>query len=342
MLDKTVSDLVFSYVNFPQGMNTGGWSKCYCEVCGDGKRTKGPRGGWSFTDDMAFYHCFNCGVDANFDPNREFPFSKEMRNVFDSFGIPDKEYNFIAYSKINEGKDGKKPERKQAVTTYFPIPDHFYKLADASISNKTAVEARLFLKDKYALSQDDYTFYLSTGEYEGDDVRQKAIAKSLASRIIIPYFKHGKLIYWQARAMNSINPKKYLNMDTPKTNVLFNIDALYKNLDRPLYVCEGAFDAIHIQGIAVMENNMTGNQIELLNKSPRQKVIVPDRKGDSSKLIRMGVMEQGWGIALPELGRDSKDICDGILKFGKLHILQSLVKHTYYGREAQLRSQFVM
>lgn len=344
MLDKSVSDLVSSYINFNYGLNSKGWSRCYCEVCGDGSRKKGPRGGWAFDGDMAFYHCFNCGIDGNFDPDREHPFSKEMRRIFDGFGIPKTEYNALAYAKKfanrNAG-DAKKPETKFVSVQTHDIPDHFYPLADAPLSNQLANDARKFLREKYALSQDDYPFFLSTGKVAKDaDIRDSAHAKALAGRIIIPFFKHGRLVYYQGRSMEKNPAKKYLNMEVPKTNVIFNMDALYRNFDRPLYIFEGAFDAIHVDGVAVMENNMTSNQIELLNRSPRQKIIVPDRKADSKKLVQQGI-DLGWGVAIPEIGSGCKDLCEGILRFGKLHVLNSLVKKTYTGQEAKLRASFV-
>lgn len=343
MSEKSISDLVTGYINFSYGINSKGWSRCYCEVCGDGKRTKGPRGGWIFEGDMAFYNCFNCGTEGSFDPHREFPFSKDMRRILDSFGVPSREYNAIVNAEKMSGdktKQLKKPEKKFIPVQYFDIPEYFYPLQDAKLDNIIANDARKFLREKYALTQDSYSFYLSNGIFNGDDVRESAIAKMLVGRLIIPFFKNGKLIYYQARALNDTSSKKYINMDIPKTNIIFNMDQLYRNMDRPLYVFEGAMDAIHVDGVAVMENNLSSNQIELLNKSPRKKVIVPDRNADSKKLIELGVIEQGWGISLPEIGSSNKDICEGILKFGKLHVLNSLVKKTYYGQEAKMMARF--
>lgn len=345
MLSKTVSDLVSSYINFNYGLNSKGWSRCYCEVCGDGSRKKGPRGGWAFDGEMAFYHCFNCGIDANFDPDREHPFSKEMRKVFDSFGIPKSEYNALAYAKKIENRgnssDTKKPEHKIITAQTYKIPEHFYPLVDAPLTNQIANDARKFLRENYSLTQDSYPFFLSTGIVGDDaDIRESLHAKALVGRIIIPFFKYGRLIYYQGRAIDNKNTKKYLNMEVPKTNIIFNMDMLYRNLDRPLYVFEGVFDAIHVDGVAVMENSMTSNQIEILNRSPRKKVIVPDRKSDSKKLVQQGI-DLGWGVAIPEIGSGCKDLCEGILRFGKLHVLNSLVKKTYTGQEAKLRASFI-
>lgn len=342
MLDKNIFDLISSYVVFPHGISSQEWSRCYCEVCGDGRRQKGPRGGWHFEGDFASYHCFNCGIKGSFSSEREFPISKDMYKILDSFGVPKKEYLAVAYSrKINSEKNDvefKIPEKKFIPIKFFDIPSHFYKLDEASLDNPMANQAKRKLIDDYGLTASSYPFYMSTGV--ADSGENKASIKNLVNRIIIPYFKNGKMIYYQARAIDDTTLPKYLNMDVPKTNIVFNADVLFKDIDRPLYVFESAFDAIHVNGVAVMENNMTSNQIEVLNKSPRKKVIVPDRGGDSKKLVELG-LEEGWGLALPEIGSGNKDLCEGILKFGKMFILYSLVNRTYYGREARLMSKIV-
>jgi hypothetical protein len=60
------------------GVSSSGWHSVYCEHCGDGGRTQGPRGGWLFNDNISFYHCFNAGCDGNVDYQRESPFSSDM------------------------------------------------------------------------------------------------------------------------------------------------------------------------------------------------------------------------------------------------------------------------
>lgn len=343
MLDKSLFDLINTYIAFPFGMPSDGWARCFCEVCGDGSRKKGPRGGWKFEGDFVSYHCFNCGVDANFSPDREFPFSKDMRKVLDAFGIPKKEYLAVAYANkvFSEKKDAdtlKVPEKKIPPLKFFDIPPHFYLLRDAGLDNTVASAARKYLYKEYRLSEESYPFYLSTGQAGAGE--KSAQVKNLVGRIIIPFFKNNKMIYYQARALDDETKPKYLNMDIPKTNIIFNMDVLYRNTDRPLYVFEGVFDAMHVDGVAVMENNVTSNQIEILNKSPRPKVVVPDRNGDSKKLVEIA-LEEGWGIAIPEIGTGSKDLCEGIQKFGKLFVINSLVRKTYYGREARLMSKII-
>lgn len=339
MIDKSVSELIEPYVNFIGPPDAKGWQKCYCEVCGDGSRTKGPRGGWNMDDEKAFYHCFNCGMDANFDITREIPFSRDMRDVFDAFGVPSREYNAVAYSRRD--KDKTKPEIYRAKINTFEVPEYFYSLEDAAFNNTIAAEARKFLRTKYGLSDSSYTFYLSNGKYTGTDVKEKNMARMLMNRIIIPYFKNGKLIYYQGRALNDDAKKKYINMDVPRSNILFNMDALYRDYGKPLYVLEGAMDAIHVGGVGVLENNITNQQIELLQKCPRPKVLIPDRKGDSRKLAEVAVNELGWGLSVPDIGSSCKDISEAIVKYGKLYVVDSIVRKTTYGTKSKLALTFL-
>ena len=106
MIDTNIEDIVRKYVNFRHGVSGAGWNTVYCEVCGDGSRTKGPRGGWIFSDagQTAFYHCFNCGCNENASTNRDIVFSSGMRDVLDKFGIPSTDYNALLLQKNNSSK----------------------------------------------------------------------------------------------------------------------------------------------------------------------------------------------------------------------------------------------
>lgn len=348
---STLRDLLQTYVTF-YNRSRDSWERCYCELCGDGSRTKGPRGGWLFEGDMAAYRCFNCGAKATFDPNREYPFSREMRDILKAFGVPEVEYNYIAYKGKLDRKDrdtgvdeSDEPAKKFIPLKFFDVPRHFYSLAEADSSNVIATLARQKLWDKWRLKDTDYPFMLSTGETNSFDANDRATAKALFNRIIVPFYKNGKMMYYQARAIDDDNPKRYINMDVQKTNVIFNMDVLYRDMDRPLYIFEGAMDAIHVNGVAVMEDNLSEQQIDILNKSPRRKVVVPDQNQQRTRgkgnLVELGVYQEGWGLALPQLGSGTKDLSEGIKRYGKLHVIKSLIDNTFFDDEARLNVAFV-
>jgi len=43
-------------------------------------------------------------------------------------------------------------------------------------------------------------------------------------RLIIPVWQHNRLIYWQARRMDGVKEKKYINPHLPKQSLLYNLD----------------------------------------------------------------------------------------------------------------------
>lgn len=335
MLEDTIEDLVNRYVNF-KGRNSKGWNVTYCEVCGDGSRVKGPRGGWLFSDEITFYSCFNCGVEGNFSPDRQYPFSKDMRKIFDSFGIPSNEYNAIAYKNVIEGnkKGEKKVEKKKPTYTKIEQPDFFYSLEDALPDNiyyKKAIEELKYRN----IDPSSYPFFLSNGKSKSGP-RMEAIAKSMMNRLIIPFYdSRGNLIYYQGRSFDKNAKQKYLNADVLNTGVIYGMDRLYEDTEKPLFVTEGFFDAYHLKGASLQHNYMTSQQLELLNKSPRKKVFVPDKKSDSSKAVDQ-FAEMGWYVSVPDIGNSCKDIDDAIRKYGKLYTLSTVASNIETARTGKL------
>lgn len=328
---KTAEDLIRENITFQVPSSTG-WNKVYCEVCGDGTKTKGPRGGWAFSDGVAFYNCFNCGVDGSLDFSREYPLSKSMPKILTAFGIPKEVY----YPIIMESKPSeKKPMVKPKITPFKFIepPDYFYLLGEADEDDKIANKAVRYLEDR-KVDPYSYPFYLSTGSSKMG-VREDSTAKAFKNRIIIPALKNGKMYHYQARYIGTKEVKdKYLNADIPMSNVVYFVDRLFENTDRPLYVTEGFFDAYHCNGVSVVTNKLSSNQIEMLERSPREKIIVPDRKGDSHMLAEQAV-ELGWGLSVPDWG-SCKDVNAAVLEYGKIYVAKTLYESISIGNPARL------
>lgn len=341
MLDHTIQEIVLENLIF-QAKSSQGWNMLYCEVCGDGSRTKGPRGGWLFVDESCIYHCFNCNITESFDPDRDYPYSKGMRKVFTSFGIDVSETDKLTQKNFFNGEKSTKPIKKKFDIPQIDIPDYFIKLEDAKDTNVLLHKAVKFL-NKRQIDFLSYPFYLSTG-FSNQGSADNAIARSLTDRLIIPAFKDNKMIYYIARNLNETGKDskkiKYLNAHVPKTSVLYGMDHLYTDVEKPLFITEGFFDSYHLNGVAVLENNMSNTQIELLSRSPRQKIIVPDKKknqkdNDNGKKLATQALELGWSIALPDYGICS-DITESVIKYGKTFVLNSVSKNIVSGFEANV------
>jgi len=219
-----------------------------------------------------------------------------------------------------------------------PLPDHFYRLNEAKDSDQWAEIARYYLEDR-KIDPSDYTFLLSTGipkKYLGPESQKIAFvraAQKWKKRIIIPIYKDEKLVYYQGRDMTERATKKYESPSSPKDRIIYGFDQLFINEDRPLYVVEGFFDAFHVQGAALLGNELTEPQIAWLNKSRRDKVYVPD-KGVSGASNAMKALEHGWRISTPDIG-NCKDINDAIVKYGQLYVHNTLKEETTEGFQAE-------
>jgi hypothetical protein len=331
---ENFEELIRDYVVFT-GPPTGGWHPCYCEHCGDGKRTKGPRGGWLFTEDATFYNCFNQGCEGSYAIDRQYPLSKDMADILDSFGVPMKEYKMM---QLMSGKSkptaSGTPTIRRTPITALKVPPHFYLLSEATDDNMVATKAKDFLASR-KIDWRKHPYYLSTGIAGKDEgPRDAAIAKSLAGRLIIPAFRGEDMIYYQARALDDGAKTKYLSPDAPRSNIIFGMDLLYENPKAPLFVTEGFFDAHLLCGVAVLENKLYSQQIEILNRSPRKKVIVPDRKGDSKKLAEAAV-SVGYGISAPNWG-DAKDVNEAVCRYGRLYVAKSVMDNIKFGMAAKI------
>jgi hypothetical protein len=322
MFDKTIEDIVKENVTFLD--NAKEWTKCSCPLCNDGK-SHNPRGGWLFNDEMASYNCFNCGTKGTFDPNREYAFSKDMKHILEGFNVPLSECYAIIFSKNDNKKI--KPSIPKVVVSTLEMPKYFYKLEDGNPENIIVQKAYAELSRRN-IDPASYPFYLSNGITK-DGPRHEAIAKAMMNRLIIPFFNaDNELIFYQGRSLDKQSTMKYLNADVPRGNIIYGMDRLHSDINKPLFVCEGFFDAFHLKGVSLQENNITTGQIELLKKSPRKKVWVPDKGSDSSRVVD-AFCKLNWHIAVPEFGSSCKDVDDSIRKYGKLHTVQQIMSNIY-------------
>ena len=109
--------------------------------------------------------------------------------------------------------------------------------------------------------------------------------------LILPFYTHGKLTYWNARLVIGNGPR-YNNPPKDVTGLgkeflIFNSDAL--ELYNSVYICEGVFNALTIgeRAIATMGKSVSRVQVNMLIKSPVKRFILlldPDAKSKAIEL----------------------------------------------------------
>ena len=63
-------------------------------------------------------------------------------------------------------------------------------------------------------------------------------------------------------------------------------------------VCEGPFDAMSIDGVAVMHNEVSEQQADIIDSLGREVIVVADTDKSGSKLLDNAV-EYGWTASFP-------------------------------------------
>jgi len=116
----------------------------------------------------------------------------------------------------------------------------------------------------------------------------------IKDRVIIPFTYGGRVVGWTARKVRDGKPK-YLSDQHP--NFVFNLDSI-KQDQRYLFVVEGPFDAMAVNGVALLHNEISENQARLINKMGKEVIVIPDQDKAGSKLIEHA-LKWDWSVAFP-------------------------------------------
>lgn len=318
---KTLEELIRTKVALGRESNTG-FHVVKCRVCNDYKI----RAGFKFSNGEVGTSCFNCGANAVFVEGSN-TISKKFREILHAYDISDAEINEVLGRSFFSSQN-KEPEvitlesirKLSCKTPEVELPPNSYLLESPEVSRLTQNSVYKYLYDRN-LHHSQRPFYYSTDE-------------RFANRLIIPFYRNNKLIYWQARAIDDTEPR-YLNCETPKDAVIYGYDELTRWSQLPLFVTEGVFDAIPIDGISIIGSRLNECKLELLSKSNRELIFVidPDKNGKS---LGFTALENGWKITFTT--ENSIDVSKSIQLYGKLFTIATLMKNIPSGRlEAELK-----
>lgn len=332
---STIEDVVRRHVSFED--ESGEWKKVYCAVCGDGSRTKGPRGGWKLDGEDCAYSCFNCGISGAFTPENEIFMSRDMKTIFESFGIPKRDYGKILFRLRRDGVEKlEKPEfRKETIESQLgegiQLPDYLVELEKAKNTNigRKAIE---FLAEEKCIDYKDYPFFVTYGKTNSKDQQEKINAKIMVNRLVIPIYYKNKLLLLQGRDLDGNKKKKYISIGNV-SSTLYGLDRL-KDDHKYVFVTEGFFDAYHLNGVACIVNKLTSQKIKALNLLEKEKVIVPDRGEKINTMLAKG-LDCGWGFSAPRELQNCKDVTESVKRYGKLYTIYTIMKSAKTGEEAE-------
>ncbi len=302
-----------------------GWTSFNAPCCvhnGETADTRG-RGGIKTNAGAVSYHCFNCGFKASFVPGRHLTF--KFRKLLGWLGADDLTIRRLVIDAVRlrelVAPEELVKEPEQEITyekrelpegatsfsewrTYLAVQDDEYVVPD-HLGHAVAYV------DNRKIDFKKYEFYVTDNE-----------AYNLHRRIIIPYYYREELVGYTARAIeDGIKPKYW---SSHPADFVFNLDK--QTVDKKfVIVCEGPFDAMSIDGVAVSGSEISDTQIEQIDRLQREVVVVPDRDRAGRKLIDRAI-EAGWTVSFPVWMETCKDINEAVVKHGKLFVLKCILE----------------
>ncbi|MEC7567639.1 MAG: hypothetical protein VYA01_01360 [Bacteroidota bacterium] len=301
-----------------------GWISFNAPCCvhnGESADKKKRGGVMTSADGTISYHCFNCGFKANYVIGRKL--NQKMRSFMGYIGINDDTIRKLAIEAMREEESDVKYEKKKFVSFGKKNLPNKTKSLDMWLEKYTTGT----LTDIEQKRIDNLLTYLA-GRGIGPDWYDFMYSNDkvwdMYQRLLIPFYWRGEIVGFTGRVFEDSDAVKYYTDVWP--GYVFNMDA--QDWSRKfVLVTEGPFDAITISGVSILGSEINDTQRELIDGLGRQVIVVPDRDAPGEKLINQA-KEFGWSVAFPEWGDDVNDVADAVSKYGRLFVIQSILKST--------------
>lgn len=303
-----LGDLIRERVPLGRLSSTGFYEQ-RCVLCND----HSPRAGWKIEPHEVFYNCYNCGFKASYEEGSG-RFNRWIKEVCRANGITDQDLQAISatlfFNKAEKTDKEITLEALKRVNLHTPEVSFPSRTMALGSAGHDEIQELLI---QYLLSRrvDPLKFYFSLDPQH-------------LNRVIIPFWRNEKLIYWQSRAIDRSVKPRYRNCSASKDAIIYGFDRLMEYDEAPLFVTEGAFDAESIQGICILGSSLNAAKIELLKKTRRRIIFVVDRDSNGGALGE-GVIQHGWELTFVD--QEAEDVNDSVQKFGRLYTVYSLMKN---------------
>ena len=298
-----------TYLPSRRKANTSGWITFNAPCCiHNGESTdKRQRGGFISRDDGWSYHCFNCRYTASFTVGRSLTY--KARRLLTWLGVDEEELGRINLESMRlRSMQDVLQSRTKAVD---PLPKFKETDLPAGISELDVDNAQYI---KHRCLPQDYplmTHVTETGR----------------KGILVPFTHNNHIVGHTTRFLDTRKPK-YLNNMQP--GYVFGTD-----LQRPewqyVIVVEGIFDALCIDALAVLHNDINTAQASIIKSVDAQVIVVPDQDRAGVALIDRAI-ELGWGVSIPDWGNEIKDVNDAVQAHGRLSTVASIINSSVFSK----------
>jgi hypothetical protein len=295
---------VVSFLPGKRKQTASGWISFNAPCCihrGD-TQDKRSRGGIKpGTDGSWSYHCFNCGYTASFVLGRNLTF--KARRLLEWMNVPQEEIERINLESLkHKSIEGLLGERQEVIQKLQSI-----EFEDRDLPAETQ-ELNEFAKEylQRRCIPLDYPFLYKTMPRPG---------------VVIPFTHDNQVVGHTTRFLDDRMPK-YIQDTQP--GYVFGTDLQGANWQYAIVV-EGVFDALSINGLAVLHADINDAQVRLIRSLGREIIVVPDQDAAGMRLVDRAV-ELGWAVSMPEWPSGVKDVNDAVIQLGRLGTLLTIMQ----------------
>ena len=311
---------------------TSGWISFNAPCCvhnGESADTRSRGGLMANSDGSVSYHCFNCHFKSNYKPGRHLTY--KFKKLLGWLGADDNTIKRLTIDALRV-KELVNPEtiklEPEEEVTFIPRPlpedaTDVLSLASFYLMDKSKLPDDLDKVYEYLLNRkvnlQKYNFlWTPHPEY------------NMHKRVIIPFYWKGELIGTTSRAVeDGIKPKYYSDYES---NFVFNMDNQVP-ANKFVLVMEGPFDAMAVDGVAVLSNECNEIQADIIDSLGKEVIVVPDFdvkvvKGEkvwSGETLIDQAIEYGWSVSFPVWHDEVKDVSEAVQKYGKLLTMKTIL-----------------
>ena len=254
------------------------------------------RGGLKISDSGWSYSCFNCGYTASFVLGRNLTF--KARKLLEWMNVPQEEIERINLESLKHKSIEGLIQERQVVADRIQGIEFEERDLPAETQPLSATGEAYLRSRKLPI---DYPFLYKTMPRPG---------------IVIPFTYDNQIVGHTTRFLDERTPRYIQDI---QHGYVFGTD-LQKNNWQYAIVVEGVFDALSINGLAVLHAEINDAQVKLIRSLGKEVIVVPDQDEAGMKLVDRAV-ELGWAVSIPEWPDGIKDVNDAVIRLGRLGTL---------------------
>jgi hypothetical protein len=285
-----------------------GWFSFNCPMCvinGQSRPDTKHRGGAIYAPDGSVsYHCFNCQYKTSWQPGWTLGF--KMKKLMRQLGFDEAEIQRLNLELLSQA-DVEQLKSKEPESTWVPNWPDFDFDFDVNVA-----------------SNNEVTEYLNARNLQNRAVwlESNSMMHNMSKRVILPYTYQGRLVGYVARWLGTPPEGKPKYFRKSPSDYVYGLDA--QNEGRQfVIVTEGEFDALQVNGVAIMSNMISDRQVQLIEDLNIEPVVVPDRDKAGKKMAERAA-DLGWSVSFPDWD-SCKDINDAVAKYGRLFTLHTIL-----------------